>query len=83
MGVGTERKKKDPKGLCLTSHQKLSKSAIKVRENRKQDFGYREAMKMYMEEYKESKGNSSRAYCEKIGSKYNVSIAVSTIFKKF
>ena len=79
---GTERDKRYPKGFRLTSHQIISKSEIEVREKRKQDIGYHEAMKMYMEEYKESKGNSSRACCEEIGSKYTVSIAVSTLCQK-
>ena len=39
-------------------------------------------MNMYMEESKKSKGKSARACCEEIGSKYNVSIAVSTVCKK-
>ena len=53
-----------------------------MRDKRKQDIVYHEAMKMYMEESKKIKGKSGRAYCEEIGLKYNVLIAVSTVCKK-
>ena len=64
MGRGTEINKIYTKRFRIKFYQKLSKSAIDVRDERKRDVVYHEAMNIYMEDYKNSKGKSARACCQ-------------------